>query len=165
MLTVISVLHVLVSIGLILVILLQAGKGADLGAMLGGAGSHTMFGAGGAGNFLTKMTTGIAVAFMLTCMGLAYLSARSGTVTDKVDAVAPAALPVAGAPAPGTAADPNATDPNAAAPAPDAAQPAADGDGANADAAPAGDPAPVAGPAGDPAPVAAPAPADDPKTQ
>ena len=55
MITVIIILHVLVSIGLILVVLLQTGKGAEVGAVFGGS-SSTIFGSSGAGNFLTRLT-------------------------------------------------------------------------------------------------------------
>ena len=70
---VIILLHVLACIGLIMIVLLQRGKGADLGAAFGGS-SQTVFGSQGAGGFLTKMTTGVAVLFMFTSLGLAYLS-------------------------------------------------------------------------------------------
>ncbi|MEK7783424.1 MAG: preprotein translocase subunit SecG, partial [Candidatus Binatota bacterium] len=57
MITFVTVIHILVSIGLILVVLLQTGKGADMGAVFGGS-SSTIFGSSGAGNFLTRLTTG-----------------------------------------------------------------------------------------------------------
>ena len=63
-----TVLHVLVCIVLILVVLLQRGKGSDIGAALGGGGGNTVFGARGAGNFLTKITTGAAITFMMTSL-------------------------------------------------------------------------------------------------
>lgn len=72
---VVILLHVLACIGLIMIVLLQRGKGADLGAAFGGS-SQTVFGSQGAGGFLTKMTTVVAVLFMLTCLGLAYLSSN-----------------------------------------------------------------------------------------
>lgn len=65
-------LHVIVSIFLIAVVLLQRGKGAEMGAVFGGGGSSTVFGSRGAGNFLTRLTTGAAVVFMLTSLGLSY---------------------------------------------------------------------------------------------
>ncbi len=70
---VVILLHVLACIALIMIVLLQRGKGADLGAAFGGS-SQTVFGSQGAGGFLTKMTTAVAVLFMLTSLGLAYLS-------------------------------------------------------------------------------------------
>ena len=68
-----TTLHIMTCLVLILVVLLQRGKGAEMGAMLGGGGSNTVFGARGAGNFLTKITTGCAVIFMVTSLSLAYL--------------------------------------------------------------------------------------------
>jgi len=74
MFIVISIIHVLVCVAIILIILLQSGKGADLGAAFGGS-SQTIFGSGGAATFLSKMTTAVAVVFMLTSLGLALMSA------------------------------------------------------------------------------------------
>ena len=81
MTTFLTVLHVMVCLTLILVVLLQRGKGADMGAALGGGGSNTVFGSRGAGNFLTKLTTGCAVIFMLTSLSLSYL----GTMSSRVE--------------------------------------------------------------------------------
>lgn len=72
------VLHVFVSISLITIVLLQAGKGADLGATFGTGSSQSLFGAGGGSTFLGKMTATAAIIFMLTSLSLAYLSGRSG---------------------------------------------------------------------------------------
>ena len=69
-------LHVIACLVLILVVLLQRGKGSDMGAALGGGGSNTVFGSRGAGNFLTKLTAGCAVVFMCTSLSLAYLGSR-----------------------------------------------------------------------------------------
>ena len=69
-----TVLHVIVCLILVIVVLLQRGKGADIGAVFGGGGSTTVFGSRGAGNFLTKLTTGAAVIFMLTSLSLAYFN-------------------------------------------------------------------------------------------
>jgi preprotein translocase subunit SecG len=83
MLIVVTVIHVIVSIGLILVVLLQTGKGAEVGAVFGGS-SSTIFGSSGAGNFLTKLTTGMAIVFMITSLTLGYFAGRkpSGTIFD-----------------------------------------------------------------------------------
>ncbi len=86
---VVLVIHVLVSIMLILFILLQTGKGADLGAMLGGGGANTLFGATGATSFLSKLTTYSAVVFMITCLTLAYLSSHNPSTMDGMGPVAP----------------------------------------------------------------------------
>ncbi|HWP65655.1 MAG TPA: preprotein translocase subunit SecG, partial [Candidatus Limnocylindria bacterium] len=64
---VLPLVHVLACIFLIVVVLLQTGKGAEMGAVLGG-GSQTLFGASGAGNLLTKLTTGMAITFMATSL-------------------------------------------------------------------------------------------------
>ncbi len=72
--TFLTVLHIIVGLFLILVILLQAGKGAAIGASLGSAGSQAMFGSSGAGNFLTKLTTAAAIIFMVTSLSLAVIS-------------------------------------------------------------------------------------------
>jgi preprotein translocase subunit SecG len=145
---VVTIVHILTCALLIGVVLLQQGKGADMGAVFGGGSSSTIFGSGGAGNFLTRLTTGLAVVFMVTSLVLTYSSAQriGSTVFDSaplsepppasgagqpVD-VAPQAAPpqegapAAAAPAAGEApqpAAPAAAEPQAAAPAPaDAAQ-------------------------------------------
>ncbi|HSF59986.1 MAG TPA: preprotein translocase subunit SecG [Candidatus Binatia bacterium] len=78
----ITILHVIVSIGLILVVLLQTGK-ADMGAVFGGS-SSTIFGSSGAGNFLTRLTTGMAIVFMITSLSLGYFAGHkpSSTIFD-----------------------------------------------------------------------------------
>ncbi len=74
------IVHVLVSLIMILVILLQSGKAGDLSSAFGGASSQTAFGARGATTFLGKATTACAVIFMLTSLGLSILYTRdSGT--------------------------------------------------------------------------------------
>ena len=66
-------LHVFVCIFLIAVVLLQRGKGAEIGAVFGGGASSTVFGSRGAGSFLSRLTTLAAAVFMLTSLGLSYL--------------------------------------------------------------------------------------------
>jgi preprotein translocase subunit SecG len=75
MITLVTVVHIIVSIGLSLVVLLQTGKGADIGAVFGGS-SSTLFGSSGAGNFLARLTTGMAVVFMFTSLTLGYFAGR-----------------------------------------------------------------------------------------
>ncbi len=75
----ISILHVLISFFIIGVVLLQSGKGAEMGASFGGGGSQSVFGAGGGGNFMTKLTTTAAVIFMLTSLTLAYTSGHTSS--------------------------------------------------------------------------------------
>ena len=76
--TLITVIHVIVCIFLILVVLLQAGKGGGMGIAFGGAGGSTVFGGSGAGNFLTRLTVISAFLFMATSMTLAYIASSSG---------------------------------------------------------------------------------------
>src|SRR5690349_7693276 len=109
MIIAITILHVIVSIGLILVVLLQTGKGAEVGAVFGGS-SATIFGSSGAGNFLTRLTTGMAVVFMITCLTLGYFAGKKPTETI-FDNRAPAALP--GAPAPQAAPESGSAQPSA----------------------------------------------------
>src|SRR5512140_3645818 len=78
MYTLIVILHVIVSVALILVILLQTGKGSDIGAVFGGGSSQTLFGSTGPTSFLSKMTAGAAIIFMLTSLFLAYFSGGRG---------------------------------------------------------------------------------------
>ena len=73
MIAALTVLHVLVCIFLIAVVLLQRGKGAEMGAVFGGGASSTVFGSRGAGNFLTLLTKICAAVFMLTSLTLSYL--------------------------------------------------------------------------------------------
>jgi preprotein translocase subunit SecG len=91
-----TVLHVLACLFLIVIVLLQRGKGAEMGAVFGGGAGATVFGSRGAGNFLTRMTTAAAIVFMLTSLTLAYLAQdRSGDTLFEEEAPA-AAAPEAG---------------------------------------------------------------------
>ena len=72
MLTVIAIIHVLCSIGLILVVLLQTGRGSDIGAAFGSGASQTLFGSSGTTGFMTRITTGVVVVFMVTSLLLTY---------------------------------------------------------------------------------------------
>jgi preprotein translocase subunit SecG len=87
--TFVTIVHVLVCVFLILVILLQAGKGGGMGAAFGGAGAQTVFGGRGAQTFLGKITAGAAAVFMLTSLTLAYQASRSASEVER-EAVAPA---------------------------------------------------------------------------
>ena len=80
--TIIVVLHVLVCIALILIVLLQAGKGAEMGAAFGGA-SQTIFGSAGAMGFLSKLTTVAAIIFMITSLLLTFSSTRRASTIMK----------------------------------------------------------------------------------
>ena len=70
------VAQVLLSISLIVLILMQHGKGADAGAAFGSGASATVFGARGSGNFLSRATTIIAILFFIVCLSLAYISSN-----------------------------------------------------------------------------------------
>ena len=74
--TIINLIHVVAALSLILTVLLQSGKGAAMGSGLGAGSSQTMFGSSGAGNFLSKLTTGIAILFMVTSLTLAVFSTK-----------------------------------------------------------------------------------------
>ncbi len=101
MIIAITIVHVIVSIGLILVVLLQQGKGAEVGAVFGGS-SATIFGSSGAGNFLTRLTTGMAIVFMLTSLTLGYFAGRrpSTSIFDTRTPTAGAPLQAVPPPAP-----------------------------------------------------------------
>src|SRR5213593_635277 len=94
----IAVLHVLVCIILILVVLLQSGKGADLAGAFGGGGTQTAFGSRGPASFLSKLTTVSAIVFMITCLALSLMGSRtqSRSILDTTKgSAAPAARPAA----------------------------------------------------------------------
>ncbi len=93
------VLHVVVSIALILIVLLQTGKGADIGAAFGGGGGNTLFGGGGASSFLSKLTTIVAIVFMLTSLTLAYMSGYRSSSSIMSDVAAPVPPSASEAPA------------------------------------------------------------------
>jgi len=78
MVTIVVGIHVVICLALIIVILLQQGKGAEIGAVFGGS-SQTVFGASGAGNVLTKATWAMAAMFFATSIFLAYASTRRFT--------------------------------------------------------------------------------------
>lgn len=117
-----TIVHVLACLVLVLVVLLQTGKGADMGAVFGGS-SQTLFGSGGAGNFLTRLTTGAAIVFMLTSLTLSYISTAS-LRSSLFDSGAPEPPPVempAEAPPIGEPPAAAPAEPGAQAPAPEAA--------------------------------------------
>jgi len=124
------IIHIAVCIALILIVLLQTGKGAEMGAAFGGA-SQTVFGGAGPAPFLTKITTGAAIVFMITSLALAYVSskpsARSLMKGVKPMPTAPAApaKPAAGLPMGGAGNMAQKAAAPAAAPAPAAPAPAA----------------------------------------
>ena len=95
-LTLILTVHVLVALGIIFLVLLQHGKGADMGAAFGSGSSGSLFGATGSANFLSRITAALAAVFFLTSLGLAYVATHKpqtgGSVMQGVTAP-PAAAP------------------------------------------------------------------------
>jgi preprotein translocase subunit SecG len=90
MITVLTVLHVFVCIFLVAVVLLQRGKGAEMGAVFGSGASSTVFGSRGAGTFLSRLTTGCAIVFMMTSLSLSYLMTEATSqqlFEDPIDGV------------------------------------------------------------------------------
>jgi preprotein translocase subunit SecG len=88
-------IHILVCLSLIGIVLIQGGKGAEVGAAFGAGGSNTIFGASGGQSFLSKLTTGVAVVFMLTSLALAIFWGQSGSSSVMPDQVAPISAPAA----------------------------------------------------------------------
>lgn len=85
--SILLVTQVILSICLIVLILMQHGKGADAGAAFGSGASSTVFGARGSGNFLSRTTTILAALFFVVCMALAYLAVNRtdpGSVVESV---------------------------------------------------------------------------------
>ncbi len=81
--------HIIVSMILVLVVLLQTGKRADLAGAFGGGGSQTAFGARGVATVLSKITTGAAVLFMVTSLTLSILSGSGDGSASALDATEP----------------------------------------------------------------------------
>jgi len=106
--TLVLVLHILAALSIIVLVLLQHGKGADMGAAFGTGSAGSLFGSAGAANFLSRTTALLAAVFFATSLGLTYFSApsKSGGVTESL-----------AVPASGTNAAPAAPAPSAPAPA------------------------------------------------
>ena len=88
--TLIWILHVLSAVAVIVLVLLQHGKGADMGAAFGSGSSGSLFGASGSANFLSRTTGALAAVFFVTSLGLTYLSTNkteSGGVMEKATQV------------------------------------------------------------------------------
>lgn len=122
MYTFVVVLHIIVSIALILIILLQTGKGSDIGAVFGGGSSQTLFGSSGPTSFLGKLTAGAAIVFMFTSLFLAYFAGGRPSASSLMKGGVPApAMP--GPLKPGAPAMPGMPPAPAQAPAPAPAAP------------------------------------------
>jgi preprotein translocase subunit SecG len=90
MYNVIIVIHVLLGLGIIGLIMIQQGKGADAGASFGSGSSGSVFGSQGAGSFLTRMTSIFAALFFTTSLGLAVLNSHQGAAYDLMSQQEPA---------------------------------------------------------------------------
>lgn len=90
--------HILVGLAVIGLVLIQHGKGADMGAAFGSGASGSLFGASGSANFLSRTTAVLAAVFFFTSLGLAYLASNkpkaAGSVVDAVKVETPAPAPV-----------------------------------------------------------------------
>jgi preprotein translocase subunit SecG len=109
-LTVVLIVHVIVALGIVGLVLLQHGKGADMGAAFGGGSSGSLFGATGSANFLSRTTAVLATIFFITSLSLAYLATHKpradGGVMDSAPVPAvpsPSGAPGDAAPAPRSA--------------------------------------------------------------
>lgn len=102
MLTLLTIVHILVCFFLIVIVLLQHGKGADMGASFGGGSGQTVFGTEGPLPLLNKITTASAILFMLTSVTLAYYSANTSksSVMKSIRATAPVEKQIDSAPTP-----------------------------------------------------------------
>jgi preprotein translocase subunit SecG len=111
---VVLIVHVLAAVGIIGLVLLQHGKGADVGAAFGSGASGSIFGASGSANFLSRATAILALVFFLTSLGLTYFSSRKSdtrgvmadhpVTTQKVPGQIPGQTPGQAAPVPAPAA-------------------------------------------------------------
>lgn len=127
--TILTVSHLFLALGLVGLVLIQHGKGADMGAAFGSGASSTVFGSRGSGNFLSRATAALATLFFVTSMALAYFAAQVGEpagLMDGVDqapsaSVAVEALPEGEVPPPAIEAPATAAEvpPPAAVPAPE----------------------------------------------
>jgi preprotein translocase subunit SecG len=117
MLIALTVVHVLMCFAIIAIVLLQSGKGADIGSAFGGAGSQAVFGSMGTPTLLGKITTVVAIVFTLTSFSLALLGGeRTSSVIREPAAAAPSAPapsapPASTTPSPAPSAPPAPTTP------------------------------------------------------
>jgi len=91
MLITIAVIHIIITIALILIVLLQTGRGSEIGAAFGSGSSQTLFGSSGSSGFMTKLTTITVVIFMITSLLLAYLYSNREFVVKSVPTSSPTA--------------------------------------------------------------------------
>jgi len=96
MLTVIAIIHIVISIALVMIVLLQTGRGSEIGAAFGSGSSQTLFGSSGSSGFMTKLTTVAVVVFMITSLVLAYFYSHREYAVKNVPVKAEEKLPVQG---------------------------------------------------------------------
>jgi len=108
---VLIVVHIIACFAIIGIVLLQAGKGADIGSAFGGAGSQAVFGSMGTPTVLGKITAVIAIIFTITSFSLALLGGERGGSIVREAAPPPAAAPAPAAPAPAPAAPASPAEP------------------------------------------------------
>jgi preprotein translocase subunit SecG len=101
MLTGITIMHILSAIALVLIVLLQTGRGSEIGAAFGSGASQTLFGSSGSSGFMTRITTVVVVVFMLSSLVLAIMYSRARSVPTRASQPAPIEQS-APAPAPAT---------------------------------------------------------------
>mgnify|MGYP001247240719 CR=1 FL=1 len=99
--TLIWILHVLAALGVIGLVLMQHGKGADMGAAFGSGASGSLFGASGSANFLSRTTAILATVFFVTSLGLTYFSGHKSKPAGVMEAQKAVVQPAAPAPAEG----------------------------------------------------------------
>jgi preprotein translocase subunit SecG len=94
--SIVLTVHILVALGIIGLVLVQHGKGADMGAAFGSGSSGSLFGSSGSANFLSRTTAVLATVFFVTSLSLAYLAAAKPKVSGSVmqDAVKSQSVPV-----------------------------------------------------------------------
>jgi preprotein translocase subunit SecG len=113
--TLVWILHIIIAAALIGLVLIQHGKGADMGAAFGGGSSGSLFGSSGSANFLSRTTAVLATCFFLTSLGLGYFALQHNKAnklmlnvpvvpakTGTANPVAPVPAPGFGAPVPGS---------------------------------------------------------------
>lgn len=90
--SILVIVHLLLAIGLVALILMQHGKGADMGAAFGSGASASVFGSRGASNFLSRATGILAAVFFITSLALAYFAMQANEPETLMEGVAPPAL-------------------------------------------------------------------------
>jgi preprotein translocase subunit SecG len=104
MYTFLITIHLVVCFVLIFTVLIQSSKGSEMGSAFGGGGSQTLFGGRGATSFLAKMTTGIAILFMITSLSLAFYTVKRTSIVSGMPVQQQTTAPLSNTSGPVTAA-------------------------------------------------------------